>query len=166
MRATALLTLVVAALGGAGVAQAQTAPPNRVRVSINAGVAPSSITFASATTFPANLETETINTTYDIRRGQLFDGGINIRLAGPIGVGIAVSLRRDYHDANVAAAVPHLLLYNAFRSVEGTAALDRRELVTHVQVVYVLTPVRGFALVLSAGPSFFHVAQQLVSGVT
>ena len=83
---------------------------DHARVSINFGVQPSAITFSGSTTKPVNLETATINTTYGVSNGQLFDGGILVRVARGFGVGVAVSSVSKRQDATVAGMIPHPFL--------------------------------------------------------
>ena len=148
-------------------ANAQTAAWNdHARVSINFGVQPSSTTFTGSTAKPVYLETSTINTTYGVSNGQLFDGGILVRVAGGIGVGVAVSSFSKSQTAPVTGTIPHPFFFNTPRSISGTtAALDRSEMVAHIQAAYVVSSKR-FDVAISGGPSFFNVSQDLVADVT
>ena len=151
----------------AHVANAQTAAWNdRARVSINFGVQPSSTTFTGATTKSVYLETSTINTTYGVSNGQLFDGGVLVRVAGGFGVGVAVSSFSKSQTAAVTGSIPHPFFFNTPRSIGGTtAALERSEVVAHIQAAYVISSKR-VDVAISGGPSFFNVSQDLVGAVT
>jgi hypothetical protein len=168
MRVLTFLTAMATLLGGVrpALAQGGTGWHDRVRASINFGVQlPSSTTFSSTTTTPVYLETATINTTYGVPKGQVSDGGILFRLAGNFGVGVAVSTFLKQADAPITGTIPHPFFFNTLRPISGTAgALQRSELVTHIQAAYVISTKR-YDVALSAGPSIFRVSQDLVSDV-
>jgi hypothetical protein len=139
---------------------------DHARVSINFGVQPASTTFTSITTKSVYLESLPINTTYGVSRGQLFDGGILVRVARGFGVGVAVSSFTKRQDAAVTGAVPHPFFYNTPRNIGGPASgLRRSELVTHIQAAYVISSKR-FDVALAGGPSVFNVSQDLVGDLT
>jgi hypothetical protein len=160
----AALALLV--IGGTRPATAQSAP-DRVQISVNGGVQLSSGTFDTSTAQPVYLENAVIGTTYQIRRGIAIDGGIGIRIAGDFGVGVTVSSVMAKKDADVSATVPHPFFFNRPRTVSGTASGQRRdELATHVQAIYTLHPNGKVDVALAAGPSFFQVHQDVVTGIT
>ena len=148
------------------VARAQTGWTDHARVSINFGVQPSSTTFAASTTKPVYAETATFNTSYGVSKGQLFDGGVLIRVAGGFGVGVAVSSFSKSQAAEVTGSIPHPFFFNTPRSISGTTgALQRSELVAHIQAAYMISSKR-VDVAISGGPSFFNVSQDLVGDVT
>jgi hypothetical protein len=139
---------------------------DRARISINVGTQPSSTTFTSTTTSPLYQETSTISSTYTVPSGPLFDGGFLVRLGGNFGVGVALASYAKGKDASVAGSIPHPFFFNTPRSISGTAGnLQRRELAAHIQAAYVIAASR-FDVVLSGGPTFFDVSQDLVSSVS
>lgn len=160
--------LVLSAGAGTRTASAQSAAMgDRVRISINAGAQTSSITFDGSNTKPVYLETEVVNTTYGVGRGQSFDGAALVRVVGNFGVGVAVSSFAKRQDAAVAATIPHPFFYNTPREIPGMAGgFERNEVVTHIQAAYVISFGGKVDCALSGGPSFFSVKQGLVSGVT
>jgi hypothetical protein len=64
---------------------------DHIRISINVGAQPSSITFAGSTTKAVYLENAVVTTTYGVGGGQAFDGGVLVRVVGNFGIGLAVS---------------------------------------------------------------------------
>ncbi len=59
---------------------------------------------------------------------------------------------------------PHPFFFNQLREVTGDAPnLTRTETAVHVQAMYFINPSGPLRLVLSAGPSFFNVEQDLVA---
>lgn len=162
----AVVAGMMVTLAGARVS-AQSASQPRVRVSINAGAQPSTRSFDTTTQHPVYLENSVVHTTYDVGDGLLFDGGVQVRIAGGFGVGVAVSWFSKANDATVDAAVPHPFFFGTPRSINGMADnLRREEFATHLQVVYVVRPASRIDVTLTAGPSFFRVNQTVVDDVT
>jgi hypothetical protein len=157
---------MLTALAGVQVS-AQTVAQPRFRVSVNAGIQPSTRSFDSTTQQPVYLERSLIHTTYDVGDGLLFDGGAQFRIAGGFGVGVAASWFSKAKGATVDAALPHPFFFGTPRSITGPADdLRREELATHLQAVYVIRPAGKIDVALAAGPSFFRVNQALVADVT
>jgi hypothetical protein len=166
MRRVFITSAVAAVLLTASVRAADAQWLDRARISINAGTQPSSTTFTSTTSSLVYLEPSSINTTYTAPSGPLFDGGLIVRLKGNFGVGFALASYAKSSDASVAGSIPHPFFFNTPRSISGTAgSLQRKELAAHIQAAYVIAASR-FDMVLSGGPTFFDVSQDLVSGVT
>ena len=91
MRASTCISLTLVLSAGAGertVSAQSAARTDRVRISINVGAQPSSITFAGSTTKAVYLENAVVGTTYGVRGGQSFDGGVLVRVVGNFGVGV------------------------------------------------------------------------------
>ena len=163
-----LAAMVLVALAWPSLASAQAASgTDRVRVSVNGGVQLSSIGFdTSAEKTGAHLESAVIGALYDATHGLAIDGGASVRLARDIGVAVTVSSFMQEHDAAVSAAIPHPFFFRTPRTITGTAAsLRHDELVTHLQGTYTLYPSRRVDVLLSAGPSFFHVRQDVVTDI-
>jgi hypothetical protein len=170
--------LVLSAGAGVRTAGAQNTPasppPGRrparaqqVRISVNAGTQPGSTTFTGAAATTIYTENADINTTYHTGNGPFFDGGVLSAVAGGFHVGVSVSSFVKRSDGEIAATIPHPFFYKTPRSIAGVAgSLERREIVTHVQAAYVMSAGRKLDIALSAGPSWFRVRQDLVTGVT
>ena len=157
--------MLLLALGCAATASAQ-ADRDRVRISVDAGVQLSSIAFDTTATPIVYLENASITTSYKVRRALLADGGVSIRLAGNVGVGVAVSSSMAKNDADVSAALPHPFFFKTPRTVTGTApGLRRDELAAHLQGIYTVHPSEKVDVAVSAGPSFFRVQQDVVTDI-
>lgn len=165
MRALFSLSFTFILTIGVPVVSAQTTWADHARVSVNFGVQPTSTTFTGDTTRPVYLETSTITTTYGVANGQLFDGGILVRVARSFGVGVAVSSFSKRQDASVAGTIPHPFFYNTPRSISGTVSTQRKEVVAHIQAAYVIVSNR-LDVAVSGGPSIFSISQDLLSDVT
>jgi len=128
-------------------------------------VLPSATTFSAATTKTVYLETSTINTAYSVPKGQFFDGGVLIRVAGGFGVGATVSSFTKSQAATVTGTIPHPFFFITPRAISGTtSALERSETGVHIQAAYVISAPR-VDVAISGGPTFFNVSQDLVADV-
>ena len=172
-KAAAIALLLV--IAGARSASAQRPAPartvsaaqDRFRISVNGGVQVSSSSFDTSATKVVYIENAVIGTSYSIRRGVDIDGGVSVRLVGGFGVAVAVSSATSKRDADVSAAIPNPFFFKTPRTITGVAPGEQRsELVTHVDGVYTLHPARKVDVALSAGPSFFHVRQDVVTDVS
>jgi hypothetical protein len=157
----------IALLAIASEATAQSAPgPNRLRINLDAGVQLSSAAFDTSATKPVYLENAIIDASYKMTQAPAIDGGISVRVAGDVSVGVMVSWMTENADAAVSAAIPHPFFFKTPRNITGTAAALRHdELVTHILGIYTLHPGRAVDVALSVGPSFFRVRQDVVTGV-
>jgi hypothetical protein len=164
MRASLLigLTTLMLAIDVHGASAQTNQWQDNARVSINFGEQVSSTTFGTTTTSIVYLETATINTTYTVPKGPLFDGGILFRLRGSFGVGVAVSSYSKQSDAPVTGSIPHPFFFNANRALSGTATgLQRNEIAAHIQAAYVVES-RRVDLAVFGGPTIFRVSQDVV----
>jgi hypothetical protein len=158
----------MALLAIASEAAAQTTTtPDRLRIDLDVGVQVSSRAFDTSATKPVYLENATIDASYKVTHGPAINGGVSVRIAGDVSVGVMVSSVTENTDAAVSAAIPHPFFFRTPRTITGTApALHRDELVTHILGIYTLHPGRAVELALSVGPSFFRVRQDIVSDIT
>jgi hypothetical protein len=166
---SAVVTCAVAAVcGAAPVFAQQPAGSWRVRVSADAGLQqPASTSFSQSMKETVYREDAVVNTSYGVRRGQQFGGGITVRLIGNIGIGVAASSFVNKNAVAVEATVPHPFFYNSPRSFAGTpAGLERNEVAAHLQAVYLISPRGRVTAALSGGPSWFSVKQDVVTDVS
>ncbi len=107
-----------------------------------------------------------IDASYKMSHGLAIDGGVSIRRAGDVSVGVTVSSFSGKINAAVSAAIPHPFFFRMPRTIAGTASgVHRDEFVTHLQGIYTLHPRRALTVALSAGPSVFSVRQDVVTDV-
>jgi hypothetical protein len=96
---------------------------------------------------------------------RIFDAGLTARLAGPIGVGLAVTMGSDRGDAVVLADVPHPFFFDQPRQIQGTAfGVDHQERAVHLNLVYLATAGR-VDIALSGGVTMFSLTQDLVTDI-
>jgi hypothetical protein len=174
------LTLSIATLVtlSASVVHAQSQPPSgRVTrsvstgaetgyVDINLGLQATSTAF-DITTHPLTfVEPATVQTTYSVKGAREFEVGGGVRIMPNLAVGGSFSKFEKGGNVTVDAQVPHPFFFNRPRTVKGTADnLSRLETGFHGKVVFIAPVGGGWEVLLSGGPSFFQVEQDLVEDI-
>lgn len=164
------LFLCAAALGittlVAAPAAAQAVSQPRVEVSANVGALTATSTFTATTTRPSNGgETETITTEYAAKAAFTFNAGAAVRIATQLWLGVHYAMADMKPGASITAVVPHPILFNAPRTVEGSVdSVAHNERNVHVDLMYAL-PVHGLDIKIMGGPTFFNIEQDFVSTV-
>ncbi len=166
MGPAALILLVLTLLfGNAASARAQSWP-ERVHVSVNGAYQATSNDFSDRFEFERNLETGSTDVTYPVKGGFVFDAGGGFRFWKNLAAGVAVSYFTRDDAASTTSSVPHPFFFDQPRQVTGDATgVNRTETAVHVQAMYLVNPGGHLRLILSGGPSFFDVEQDLVSEV-
>jgi len=175
MKKTTILAALTASLclAGSSTAAAQTQDSTKIFVDINGGGQTQSRSFETSTSFPLYGETAVINTAQSVDGGGLFDisagyrfrDGFGHRFLSSLGVSIGVSTFTDKGTGSVAASIPSPNAFNRPASVTGSMDdLKHKENGTHLTLVYFRPVMRNVEVALSAGPSFFNVTQDFITG--
>ena len=163
LRATAVVALLLACPRPAAAQNWN----ERLFVSINGAFQTASNDFGDRFEFERNLETGSTDVDYRVQSGFVFDAGGAYRLWKNLGAGIAVSVFSREDAAPTRSSVPHPFHFNQPREVAGDATgVARRETAAHVYAAYLWRVSDPLRIVLSAGPSFFTVEQDLVTDIT
>jgi hypothetical protein len=165
LRTCAALAAMGVADGSASTALAQGTPDSRVAVSVVAGFEATAPTFSQSITFEQYSEPGSLTTSYTRQRGPVADIGATVRVWRNFGVGVSGSHSHDSGTAQVHALVPHPFVFNHPREVNGPADVTAIESAVHVQAAYWAQLSPRLDIVVSGGPSFFHVEQDFVSDV-
>ena len=155
------------AIAGATSAAAQSSSSARVEISANVGVQTGGSMFTSTTTFASNGgETETISVDHDVKTALGFSAGAAVRIVQRIWVGAQYAMSEMKPSASITAVIPHPILFNASRTVEGSVDdVAHNEQNVHVALMYAL-PVEAVDVKVMGGPTFFNLKQDFVTGVT
>lgn len=141
--------------------------PERVHVSVNGAFQAATNDFDDRFEFERNVETGSTEVDYRVQKGFIFDGGGGVRLWKNLAAGVAVSYYTRDEAAGTTSRFPHPFFFEQPREVTGDAAgVKRSETAVHVQAMYLVNPGGRLRLVLSGGPSYFSVEQDLVTEVT
>jgi hypothetical protein len=95
-----------------------------------------------------------------------FNAGAAVRIVQRLWVGVQYATAEMKPSASITAVVPHPLLFNAPRTVQGSKNdVTHREQNVHVDLMYAL-PISALDLRVMGGPTFVSLKQDFVSGVT
>jgi len=126
----------------------------------------SKLDFSALTETPTLYEQEVHNTEYGVPRWPGFEAGGGRWLSPRLFLAGMLVQRWSSEDARVAALIPSPVFYGQPRSLAGTLTSDRSETALHGQIGFSIVQTRRFQLNASGGPSFFIVAQQLLTSVS
>lgn len=141
--------------------------PERVHVGVNGAFQATTNDFSDRFEFERNVETGSTDVDYPVQGGFVFDAGVGVRLWRNIAAGVAVSYFARDDVGGTTSSFPHPFFFEQPREVTGDATGVRRsETAVHVQAMYLVNPGGRLRFVLSGGPSFFTVEQDLVTEVT
>jgi hypothetical protein len=135
-------------------------------VDINLGLQATSTAF-NITTHPLTfVEPATLQTTYSVKGAREYEVGAGVRILHNLAVGGSFSKFEKGGNVTVDAQVPHPFFFNRARNVSGTADnLSRLETGFHGKAVFIAPVSKGWEVLLSGGPSFFQVEQDLVEDI-
>jgi hypothetical protein len=136
-------------------------------LSANVGGQVTSLDFDDSVTFPSPYaEDGTYTASYKVPPAVAVDVGGAVRVWRRLYAGAAVTYFSSKHDADVSAQYPHPFFRDKPRPVSGTASgITRDETAVHVQAAWLVPVSRRVHMVLFAGPSYFSVKQDVVTGV-
>jgi len=159
--------VLVMATVGATPAAAQSHSQPRLEISANVGALTGASKFTELKTFPSNGgETEAITVDHDVKTALGYNVGAAVRIVAQLWAGVQYAVADMKPGASITAVVPHPLLFNAPRTVEGSINdVAQHQQNVHVDLMYAL-PVGGVGIKVMGGPTFFNLKQDFVSGVT
>jgi hypothetical protein len=158
-----LLVLVLTLAASPAAAQTWS---ERVHISVNAAFQATTNDFSDRFEFERNLEKGSTEVDYPVQGGFIFDVGGGVRLWKNLGAGVSVSYFTRDDMAATTSSFPHPFFFNQPREVTGEATgVQRTETAVHVQALYLVNPGGRLRIVLSGGPTFVTVEQDLVTEV-
>ena len=100
---------------------------------------------------------------------QKADGGFLLDVGGAgrlyrdkYGIGISFAAFQSSNDSTFTASLPHPLLFDQLRNVNGSATTDHKERALHVQALWFVPYTDKIDFTVGIGPSFFWVDQGFV----
>jgi hypothetical protein len=140
---------------------------DRGYVSLNVAFQATSNGFTGTTTFIENVESGTATTTFGAARPPVLDIGAAARIWRDLAVGASVTWLTKERSGALSANIPHPFLFNAPRTVTGSVSnAPRDEVALHVDGAWLAPTWHRMETVVFGGPSYFRVAQGLVTDVT
>lgn len=151
---------------GATPAAAQSRSQPRLEISANVGALTGASKFTASNSLASNGgEIETLTVDHGVKTAFGFNVGAAVRIVPQFWVGAQYAMAEMKPSASISAVIPHPLLFNAPRTVQGSINdVAHSERNGHVDLMYAL-PVRAVDIKVMGGPTFFHLKQDFVSGV-
>jgi hypothetical protein len=158
--------IVLIVTSGVSPVAAQSRSQSRFEISANVGALTGASTFEESQSFSSNGgETATLTADHGVKTAVAFNAGGAVRIVPQFWVGVQYAMADTKPSASITAVIPHPLLFNAPRTVEGsTDHVPRNERNVHVDLMYAL-PVRVVDVEVMGGPTFFNITQDFVSRV-
>ncbi|MGE0702418.1 MAG: hypothetical protein AB7F99_08100 [Vicinamibacterales bacterium] len=136
----------------------------RARLGLSAGLQPEAKGFSQVSTLVEYVEPAPLTISRDEGGAPFFDIGVAFPLAGRLGGSVALSALSTDGAATLQAGIPHPFFFDALRPISGNVNIQRNELAVHAGVG-VLVGGGPLDLIVSGGPSFFRVRQDVVTAV-
>jgi hypothetical protein len=149
-------------LGSSSRASAQTAVAETAFVNFNVGGQVQSRDIATNSNVELYGETATFATSQKIGSGAVFEISGGYRINPTFAVAVGVSRFSNSSTGALAASIPNPLAFNSFTvvNVEQTG-LKHTEIGTNIMAVYFVPITVKFDVMLSAGPSFTRLKQDI-----
>jgi hypothetical protein len=159
------VAMLTTALAAATPAAAQSRPP-RVEVSANVGALTGTSALKESQSFSSHgNETATLTADHRTKTAVPFSVGGAVRLVRHLWVGVQYAMADMKPSASISAVIPHPLLFNAPRTVEGSIDnVAHSERNVHVDLMYALS-LAAVDVKVMAGPTLFNLKQDFVSDV-
>ncbi|HWI19229.1 MAG TPA: hypothetical protein VNT81_15855 [Vicinamibacterales bacterium] len=138
---------------------------DRGYINVGWGVESGTSTMTDTRTATVYEETATFGTTSEFTSGSLFDVGVGLRIWKNLTVGVAYHQEQNDTEAQITGSVPSPVFFNRPRTLAATEPLDRKEAAVHANLGWVLALNDKFDVMISGGPSFFRLTQEVVSAV-
>ena len=138
----------------------------RAIVSINASYLTASRTFNDSRTFDLYTEQGSFTTDYQVEARVGVDAGGFVRVWRNLAAGVAFTTHKDDRDLAIEGRLPHPLLFNHPRAIEGTAPGPAKRRPCTCRSPTSCRSETKLQVVVFGGPSFFTVKQSVVTGIT
>lgn len=123
-------------------------------------------TFTVRGSQPLYDEIATFESTVGIGAESIFDINAGARVWSNLGVGISFSRYKDTSSGALTASVPDPVLFDSLRSASITTdGLEHSESQVHLSAYWLQPVTDKIDVSVYAGPTFFSVKQDLVSGI-
>ncbi len=168
MKQSVFVTLVVCGLCAGVVKDAQAQGgtwADRGYINIGFGVESGS----SALTETANLtiyeEPATVTSSTEWTSGSLIDTGFGVRVWRNLTVGIGYHQEENDTDSQLTGQIPSPVFFGRPRTLDQDVVLERKEKAAHLVIGWVVPINEKLDVLISGGPSFFRLEQDVVSDV-
>jgi hypothetical protein len=162
-----LLTGFSLATVSATYAQAPAPATEKLFINVNVGVQLSDRSMTTVASIPIYDEEATVTGTQPVSGSVIFDISGGYRVWGDFYAALGVTTYRDTEAADYITSIPHPIFFDRRVETSGRVTdLRRTEIGFHPQIVWTRPLTDRMDLALAAGPSFFHVSQDVVDQLT
>lgn len=123
----------------------------------------SSITDTKNLVIYEEAATVTSNTTWT--SGSLVDAAFGLRVWRNMTVGVAYHQEENDADGELTGTIPSPIFFNRPRTLSQEVVLERKEKAAHIVIGWAVTINEKFDVLVSGGPSFFRLEQDVVADV-
>jgi opacity protein-like surface antigen len=142
------------------------ASDDRLFLAIGFGVESGSSDMSDTKTYTLYDEPATTSTSTTWSSGSFFGGGMDVRLIRNFTVGVHYHQETNTTDTAITGTAPHPVFFNRPRNFESVASgLYRRENAAHLTLGWVVPINPKLDVLVTGGPSFFRLEQDVVSDV-
>lgn len=168
MKQSVLVLLVVCGVC-AGVAKDANAQggtwADRGYVNIGFGVESGSSSLSDTKNLVIYEEPATITSNTTWTSGSLIDTGFGLRVWRNLTVGVAYHQEENDTDSQITGSIPSPIFFNRPRTLDQDVVLERKEKAAHLVIGWAVPIGPKFDVLVSGGPSFFRLEQDVVSDV-
>ncbi len=153
-------------VGGSREAAAQGTPDDRVFLSVGFGVESGSSDANDVKQYTLYDEPATTEVKTPWSSGSFFESGVAIRVYRSMTVGLSYHQETNTAETAITGTAPHPVFFNRPRTFSSEAGgLYRRENATHLSFGWIVPINPKLDVLVSGGPSFFRLRQDVVSDV-
>ena len=162
--ATVVLGLCVSFLAAGELHAGAQSAPAPVFLNVGVGAQPQRHTMNASSSFPLFDETATVAAVQQIRNGALIEIGGGVHLSRQFAVGAAFSTFGRPGAGTLTASIPDPIVYSQPSTVVRDASdLHHTERALHLQAALSVPVSPRFEVMLSGGPSFTRVSQEVAT---
>ena len=157
-------TITAITLAAASTVSAQTRSSTKIFLDVNVGAQTQARTVTTSTSFPLYGETAVISGAESVDGGPIFDIAGGYRAVRNLSVGVGFSHFSKSGDGSLIASIPNPNIINQPAQSTATATdLAHKEDSTYVIAAYTMPMMHNIEATVFAGPSFFHLKQDVLS---
>ena len=168
MKKSFLVALVVCGVcaGVAKDAQAQGGTwADRGYINIGFGVESGSSSLTETANLTIYEEPATVTSTTNWTSGSLIDAGFGVRVWRNLTVGLGYHQEENDTDSQLTGSIPSPVFFNRPRTLDQDVVLERKEKAAHLVIGWVVPVNEKLDILISGGPSFFRLEQDVVTDV-
>src|SRR5262245_10321560 len=140
---------------------------DRGYINVGWGVESGSSAMSDSRTGTIYEEPATVTSSAEFSSGSLFDVGVGLKVYRNFTVGVSYHQEQNDTEGRLTGSIPSPVVFNRPRTLDQPVpGLERKEKAAHLQFGWVVPINEKFDVLVSGGPSFFRMEQDVVSDLT